>query len=155
MEKNPPTCWKHRTTEALRSSDDWRFKILYDGECPFCLREVRWLQRRNRFGHLAFEDVASSSFDPSTVGVSREELLGVIHGLFPNGRMVKRMEVFRQAYRAVGLGWLIAPTGWPGLRWVFDGLYSLFARYRVRLGRWFGRSCAPAGCGGDREGEHN
>jgi predicted DCC family thiol-disulfide oxidoreductase YuxK len=132
--------------EALRSSHEWSFKILYDGECPFCLREVRWLQRRNRFGHLAFEDVTSSSFDPSTVGVSREELLEVIHGLFPDGRVVKRMEVFRQAYRAVGLGWLIAPTDWPGLRWVFDGLYSLFARYRVRLGRWFGRSCASAGC---------
>ncbi len=126
---------------------EWRFKLLYDGECPFCLREVRWLQRRNRRGHLAFEDVSSPSFDPSSLGATREELLGVIHGMFPDGRIVSKVEVFRHAYRAVGLGWLIAPTGWPVLRSVFDGLYSLFARYRVRLGRLFGRSCTSGTCG--------
>lgn len=125
---------------------NWHFKLLYDGECPFCLREVRWLQRRNRLGYLAFEDISSPSFDPLPLGVTREELLGVIHGVFPDGRLARKVEVFRQAYRAVGLGWLIAPTGWPVLRWVFDGLYSLFARYRVRLGRLFGRSCASGSC---------
>ncbi len=126
---------------------DWRFKLLYDGECPFCLREVRWLQRRNRRGHLVFEDVASPSFDPSLLGVSRAELLGVIHGVFPDGRIVTKVEAFRQAYRAVGLGWFLAPTGWTVLRWLFNGLYSWFARHRVRLSRCFGRSCASGTCG--------
>ena len=125
---------------------EWRFKLLFDGECPFCRREVRWLQRWNRAGHLIFEDVASPGFDPSRYGRTQEELLGVIHGVFPDGRVVSKVEVFRQAYRAVGLGWLLAPTGWPGLRWIFDGLYSLFARYRVRLGRMFGRSCPSGAC---------
>ena len=118
------------------------------------MREVRWLQGRNRLGHLAFEDVSSPSFDPLPLGVPREELLGVIHGVFPDGRIARKVEVFRQAYRAVGLGWLIAPTGWPVLRWVFDCLYSLFARYRVRLGRLFGRSCASGTCRvSDRRGD--
>ena len=122
------------------------FRLLYDGECPFCCREVRWLQRWNRSGHLEFEDVASAEFDASCYGKTREELLGVIHGVFPDGRMVSKVEVFRQAYRAVGLGWLLAPTGWPVLRWIFDGLYSVFARHRVRLGRLFGRSCPSGTC---------
>jgi predicted DCC family thiol-disulfide oxidoreductase YuxK len=126
---------------------EWRFKVLYDGECPFCVREVSWLRRRNRAGQLAFEDVASHSFDPSRYGRTREELLGVIHGVFPDGRIVSKVEVFRQAYRAVGLGWLLAPTGWPVLRWIFDRAYLLFARYRVRLGRLFGRSCTSGACG--------
>ena len=56
------------------------------------------------------------------------------------------METFRQAYRAAGLGWVLAPTGWPGLRRVCDALYVLFARYRVRLGRAFGRPCAGDRC---------
>lgn len=128
------------------SMSEWRFKLLYDGECPFCRREVRWLQRWNRQGYLAFEDIASPDFDPSLYGTSREELLGVIHGVFPDGRIVRKIEVFRQAYRAIGLGWLVAPTGWPILRRLFDGLYSLLARYRVRLGRLFGRSCATESC---------
>ena len=125
---------------------EWRFKLLYDGECPFCRREVRWLQRLNRHGHLAFEDVSSPEFDPEPFRVSREQLLGVIHGVFPDGRIVRKVEVFRQAYRAVGLGWLLAPTGWPVLRLVFDSLYSLFAHYRIPLGRLFGRSCASGTC---------
>lgn len=133
----------------------WTFNLLYDGECPLCLREVSWLQRRNRRGHLAFEDVSASGFDPSPLGATREELLGVIHGVFPDGRVVCGMEVFRQAYRAVGLGWLMAPTGWPVLRRVFDVLYSVFARYRVRLGRLFGRSCAGGTCSVSADREHH
>lgn len=124
----------------------WRFKLLYDGECPFCLLEVRWLQRWNRHGHLAFEDVSSPDFDSTQYRTTREELLGVIHGVFPDGRIVRKVEVFRQAYRAIGLGWLLAPTGWPVLRWIFDGLYAVFARYRVPIGRVFGRSCASGTC---------
>jgi predicted DCC family thiol-disulfide oxidoreductase YuxK len=126
--------------------NEWHFKLLYDGECPLCQREVRWLQRLNRSGRLAFEDVSSPGFDPSRYGATREELLGVIHGVFPDGRIVRKVAVFREAYRAVGYGWLLAPTGWPLLRWVFDKLYALFARYRVPIGRLFGRSCASGKC---------
>jgi predicted DCC family thiol-disulfide oxidoreductase YuxK len=132
---------------------EWRFKLLYDGGCPFCLREMRWLQRWNRHGHLAFEDVAAPGFDPARYGVTRERVMGVIHGVFPDGRIVRKMEVFRQAYRAVGLGWLLAPTGWPVFRWLFDALYGIFARYRVPLGRRFGRSCASDTCGVKHEGK--
>ena len=125
---------------------EWRFKLLYDGQCPFCCLEARWLQRWNRNGRLAFEDISSPDFEPSQYGVTREEVMGVMHGVFPDGRIVRKVEAFRQAYGAVGLGWLLAPTGWPVLRWLFDGLYDLFARYRVSLGQLFGRSCATGAC---------
>jgi predicted DCC family thiol-disulfide oxidoreductase YuxK len=125
---------------------EWQFKLLYDGQCPFCCLEVRWLRRWNRHGRLAFEDITASDFDPLRYGVSREDVMGVMHGVFPDGRIVRKVEAFRQAYRVVGLGWLLAPTGWPVLRWVFDGLYALFARYRVSVGRIFGGSCATGTC---------
>jgi predicted DCC family thiol-disulfide oxidoreductase YuxK len=125
----------------------WQFKILYDGECPLCKREVRWLQRFNRSGHLAFEDISAPGFNPARYGATREELFGVIHGVFPDGRVVRKVAVFREAYRAVGLGWLLAPTGWPVLRSICDKLYDLFARYRIPLGRLLGRSCALDRCG--------
>jgi predicted DCC family thiol-disulfide oxidoreductase YuxK len=125
---------------------DWRFKLLYDGQCPFCRLEARWLQRWDKAGRLAFEDISSPDFEASRYGVTREEVMGVMHGVFPDGRMVRKVEAFRQAYQAVGLGWLLAPTGWPVLRWLFDGLYELFARYRVSLGRILGRTCATGAC---------
>jgi len=125
---------------------EWRFKLLYDGQCPFCCLEARWLQRRDRHGRLVFEDITAPDFDPLRYGVTREDVMGVIHGVFPDGRIVRKLEAFRQAYRAVGLGWLLAPTGWPVFRWVFDGLYALFARHRVSAGRIFGGSCATGTC---------
>ena len=127
--------------------DSWRFKLLFDGECPLCRREVAFLRNRNRHHRLAFEDITAPDFDPGKYGCTPEELMSVIHGVFPDGRMVRKLQVFREAYRAVGLGWLLAPTGWPGLRWLADRGYEWFARHRLSVGRWFGRKCDTGKCG--------
>jgi predicted DCC family thiol-disulfide oxidoreductase YuxK len=126
--------------------NEWRFKLLYDGDCPLCRREAQFLQRRNHHGRLAFEDIAAPEFDPAAYHTTRKDLMGVIHGVFPDGRIVKKVEVFRQAYRAIGLGWLLAPTGWPGLRWLADCGYEWFARNRIAMGRWLGRNCETGAC---------
>ena len=126
--------------------NQWRFKILFDGECPLCRREARFLARFNRNGWLALEDITSPGFDPSVYGTTREELMGVIHGVFPDGRLLQRVAVFREAYRVVGLGWVLAPTGWPGLRWLADRGYKWFARNRTAIGKLFGRHCDSEVC---------
>jgi predicted DCC family thiol-disulfide oxidoreductase YuxK len=126
--------------------NSWTFKVLYDGECPFCRIEARWLARLNRSGRLALEDIAAPDFDPSLYGTTLPELMGTLHGVFPDGRKTRGLETFRQAYGAVGLGWLLAPTRWPFLRPLADFCYTLFARYRVRMGGLFGRSCAGDRC---------
>jgi predicted DCC family thiol-disulfide oxidoreductase YuxK len=123
-----------------------RFKLLYDGDCPFCRREIEWLRRLDRGGCLAFEDIAAVDFDPSLYGRTLDDLMGAMHGVLPDGRLTTGVEIFRQAYAAVGLGWLVAPTGWPILRPMFDALYRLFARNRVALGRSFGRKCDMQRC---------
>ena len=123
----------------------WEFKLLYDGQCPFCKREAQWLQRRDRQGRLAFEDISAPGFDASRYGITQEEAMGVMHGVFPDGRIVRKVAAFREAYRVVGLGWLLAPTRWPGLRWVADRFYEWFARNRVAIGRWFGGPACGAG----------
>ena len=46
------------------------------------------------------------------------------------------------------LGWLLAPTGWPGLRWLSDRGYEWFARNRLAIGKWFGRKCESGKCSG-------
>ena len=121
-------------------------KLLYDGDCPLCLREMRWLQRRDKTGRLAFEDIAAPGFDAARYGLTQEALMRVMHGVLPDGRIVRRLEALRLAYAAVGLGWLLAPTGWPLLRWPCNAGYALFARHRVRIGRWFGRECPEGEC---------
>jgi predicted DCC family thiol-disulfide oxidoreductase YuxK len=124
---------------------DWDVKLLYDGECPLCMREVRMLEKLNHKGRLALEDIAQPDFDASQYGRTFEQLMGSIHGVLPDGQLVTGMEVFRRAYAAVGLGTLLAPTAWPVLKPVFDRAYTLFAKNRLRL---TGRSqdCATGRC---------
>ena len=119
--------------------NDGRYKLLYDGECPICRREVRWLRRVDRHGRLDYEDIAAPDFDPARHGLTTEAVQGALHAILPDGRVMRAMAAVRTAYRAVGLGWLVAPTGWPLLRPLFDRLYRGFARHRLRIGRWLGR----------------
>ncbi|MEM7228744.1 MAG: DUF393 domain-containing protein [Planctomycetota bacterium] len=127
-------------------AETWTFKLFFDADCPYCAAEIRLLRRMNRSGTLAFEDIAAPTFDPSPFGRTLDDMMATMHGVYADGRIVTGIAVFREAYRHVGLGWLFAPTGWPILRPICDLGYRVFARYRVPLGRLFGRKCADDVC---------
>jgi predicted DCC family thiol-disulfide oxidoreductase YuxK len=108
--------------------------VLFDGECPLCRREVELLRRRDRGrGRIGFADIAAPGFDAIRYGKSHGELMARIHGVLADGSLVEGVEVFRRAYGAVGLGWLLAWTRWPGLRALADAGYRTFARNRLRI----------------------
>lgn len=119
------------------------FEFLFDGQCRICLFDVANLRRRDRHGRLVFIDASHPDFDPSAYGRRREELLARIHGRRADGVLVEGPEVFRLAMAAVGCGWLVAPTRWPGLRQCSEAAYRWFARNRAALSRryggWFAR----------------
>jgi len=121
---------------------DPELEVFYDGDCPLCMREIGFLRRRDRRGRVRFTDIAAPGFDPASVGVSWERLMDRIHARLPDGSLIEGVEVFRRLYRAVGLGWLLAPTRLPGLRQLADWIYSRFAKNRLK---WTGR-CGPDGC---------
>jgi len=120
--------------------------FLHDGDCPLCAREVAMLRRLDRGrGRLAFDDIAATGFDAGRYGSTHEQLMARIHGVLPDGTLVEGVEVFRRAYAAVGLGWLVAPTRWPVVRPLADAAYRWFARNRLRLtGR--GEVCSSDRC---------
>jgi predicted DCC family thiol-disulfide oxidoreductase YuxK len=124
-----------------------QFTILIDGECPLCAKEAAFMRRLDKGrGRLAIVDLAAPGFDAGTYGTTFDAVMGEIHGVTPDGRLIKGVEVFRRAYAAVGWGWLLAPTAWPGLRWISDRAYRWFARNRLWLTR------RPAACATDRCG---
>lgn len=112
-------------------------RIFYDGNCPLCCRKRDFLKQRDRNNKLLFSDIRDDRFQPEEIGVSFEELEKQIYALLKDGSIVKRMDVIREAYRELGMGWLIAPTGWPFFRPLFDALYLLVAKYRMTLSRLF------------------
>ena len=118
------------------------FTILIDGACPLCAREAGLMRRLDRGrGRLAIVDIASPGFDPARYGSTMDRLMAEIHGVTAEGRVVTGVEVFRRAYWAVGWGWVLAPTAWPGLRWVADRAYAWFAARRLAMTGRCGGAC--------------
>ena len=124
------------TSEA--SSASWQIKLLYDGDCPLCLREVNFLQRKDRGrGLVAFVDIADPDYRAGEHGgVEFAEAMSRIHAVLPDGTVVKNVEVFRRVYQVLGIGWIYAATGWPVIGPLVDKLYDFWADRRLT---WTGR----------------
>lgn len=107
--------------------------LLYDATCPVCALEMDHLRERSSGGKLVFVDIAAEGFDPTPYGASYAAMDAEIHGVLPDGSVIKGVEVLRLAYAAAGLGWVLRPTGWAPLRPLFDIGYRVFARHRRRI----------------------
>lgn len=124
---NPPS--------APATPVSWQIKLLYDGECPLCVREVNFLQKRDAGrGLVAFVDIADDHYNPEENGsVDFETAMGRIHAVLPDGTVIKNVEVFRQVYEVLGIGWVYAATKWPIIGSVVDWLYELWADRRLAM----------------------
>jgi predicted DCC family thiol-disulfide oxidoreductase YuxK len=107
--------------------------LLYDAQCPVCSLEMDHLRARCSDGQLLFEDISQPGFDVARFGLTYETVDAEIHGIRPDGSVIRGVEVLRLAYAAAGLGWVMRPTGWAPLRPAFDIGYRVFARHRRRI----------------------
>lgn len=113
--------------------------VLYDGGCPLCVREVTFLRQRDQRHNpeqprLAFVDIDAADYDPAAHrGISYRQAMGRIHGIDASGAVLRDLAVFRRAYALIGLGWLYAPSRWPLLAQLGNGLYGLWARWRLAI----------------------
>ena len=108
--------------------------LLYDGACPLCLREVKFLKRRDLHGRLAIVDIDQDTYDPAQwKGIGYRDAMARIHAIRADGEILQDVAVFREAYRCVGLGWIYAPTQWPFIGALIDRIYALWASQRLRM----------------------
>ena len=108
--------------------------IFYDGLCPLCKREVDFLQSKNQNGYLSFVDINSSDFSSDIkYGINYKQAMERIHALKSNGALIKDIKVFQEAYDLIGLGWIYAPTKLPVFNKVFEFIYGVWAKYRLKL----------------------
>jgi predicted DCC family thiol-disulfide oxidoreductase YuxK len=121
-------------------------RLLFDGLCPLCSREVAVLRRKDRRQKLEFEDITSEDFDPSRYGLTMEQVMGAMHGILDDGRVLTGIDVFARAYEDVGWGWLAKPLRWRLTRPLAEAAYRVFARYRPRLSAFDGKACTDRGC---------
>ena len=122
-------------TVSFSEKASWQIKLLYDGECPLCVREVNFLRKRDAGqGKVMFVDIADDDYTPeANGGVDFETAMGRIHAVLPNGTIIKNVEVFRRAYEILGIGWIYAATKLPVIGPIVDALYEIWADWRLAL----------------------
>ncbi len=113
-----------------------KLTLLFDGGCPLCRREVKFLRSRDHFKKISFIDIDSPNYQPKHYSdITYREAMGRIHAITSSGEILKDIRVFREAYRLVGLGWIYLPTKLPILGPLTDLIYQLWARWRLPLTR--------------------
>ncbi len=111
----------------------WEIRMLYDGDCPLCMREVNMLRRKDEGkNRIDFVDIASPDYrEEDNQGISFEEAMGKIHAITSGGEVVTNVEVFRRLYDIVGLGWVFAITRVEPFGTIIDRVYDVWAKYRL------------------------
>lgn len=124
-----------KSRESGSQSPTWKVKLLYDGQCPLCLKEVNFLRKKDADrGLIAFVDIADDSYNPEeNAGISFEDAMGRIHGILADGTIIKNVEVFRIVYDTLGIGWIYAPTKLPLIGWLVERVYAVWAAWRLQL----------------------
>ncbi|XP_056304969.1 uncharacterized protein LOC130217018 [Danio aesculapii] len=133
----------------LFNSDDKgrvSIRVLYDGECPICVKEISFLQflQRKRADKVDFVDVSLPEYDESKYGVSYEMAMKEMTVIDKNNKIHQGVPAFTVMYGAVGLGYLGRFLSLPLIRPVMDRAYGVFARNRLK---WTGREkCTTGRC---------
>jgi predicted DCC family thiol-disulfide oxidoreductase YuxK len=124
-----------QTNVKETNAKTWKIKLLYDGACPLCVREVNFLKSKDvDRGLINFVDIAADDYDPAdNAGIDFETAMGRIHAVLPNGEIVQNVEVFRQTYDILGIGWIYAITKIHIFGRLADLLYGVWADYRLLL----------------------
>ncbi|KAK9995843.1 hypothetical protein SO802_020529 [Lithocarpus litseifolius] len=118
-----------------QSPQNWTIKMLYDGDCPLCMREVNMLRERNKdYGTIKFVDISSDEYSPEeNQGLDYKTVMGRIHAILFDGTVVTDVEAFRRLYEQVGLGWVYAITKYEPIATITDAVYGVWAKYRLQI----------------------
>lgn len=113
--------------------------VLYDGECPLCvfqMRVITWLDWFNVVSLLPIQDPRVAEIAPA---LSREDLLEAVHCIAPTGRIYRGARCLRFIGMRLPLAIPLALILWiPGVIWVAEKIYQRVSRNRQMLSRWFG-----------------
>ena len=113
----------------------YEIKLLYDGECPLCLREVNFLSQKDAGrGKVVFVDIADDAYSPEeNAGITYAMAMGRIHAILADGSVITNIEVFRRVYEILGMGWVYALTKIPIIGFLANKIYELWANLRLKI----------------------
>ena len=111
-----------------------KFIFLFDGGCPLCLRETRFLKKKDSSNKINFIDINNDSYNPSLYkDISYVEAMSNLHGILENGDIIKGLDVLAYSYELVGLGWVYYPLKIEFLAPLLKLFYQYWAKYRLKI----------------------
>ena len=122
--------------------------LLYDGECPLCLKSVSVLQRLDWFHVVHYQNARDiQHLPPSPVPLDAQKLLEEMHLITPDRRAVYRgFGAFRWLAWRLPLLFVFAPLLYlPGVPKLGRRLYRWVARNRFNLVPCHDGACALPG----------
>lgn len=142
----PALCPHQHRTFSSESAGVTR--VLYDGLCPICVTEIRFLQflQRSRPGKVSFIDISLPGYDGAKYqDVTYEMAMDQMHVIDEKDEVHVGVPAFAVMYSAVGLGWLGRLMMWSPIRPYMDRSYAIFAKNRLK---WTGRGqeCTTGRC---------
>ena len=111
-----------------------KFIFLFDGGCPLCLRETRFLKKKDSSNKINFIDINNDSYNPSLYkDISYVEAMSNLHGILENGDIIKGLDVLAYSYELIGLGWVYYPLKIDFLAPLLRLFYQYWAKYRLKI----------------------
>ena len=111
-----------------------KFIFLFDGGCPLCLRETRFLSKKDVSNKINFIDINSDSYNPSLYqDISYAEAMSNLHGILENGDIIKGLDVLAYSYTLIGFGWVYYPLKIKFIASILRFFYQYWAKYRLKI----------------------
>jgi len=114
-------------------------KVIYNGACPICSREVAVYKKRAQGADAPLQFVDLNATDLEQYGLSADQAAQQLH-VVENGTLLAGTDAFLVMWRRTpGFAWLARLVGLPGIRWVVDLVYRrvlaprLYARHVKRV----------------------
>jgi len=116
-----------------------RHILLYDGECPMCIFQMKVLSWLDWFGVLALVPLSDPRAQEIAPQLTREDLLEAIHCVTPEGRVYRGARAIRFVGMRLPLLVPIALFLWiPGVILIAELIYQWVSRNRLLFSRIFG-----------------
>jgi predicted DCC family thiol-disulfide oxidoreductase YuxK len=110
---------------------DGRLTLVYDGECEFCTRLARWIERQDGRGRVSVRASQETGLIES-LGLTRAEVDRAAWAVEAGGKKFEGAAAINRVLQELGRGWRALGRLYrvPPLRWVEDRYYRRVARRR-------------------------
>ena len=123
-----------------------RLEVLYDGQCPLCIRSMTILQYGDWFERIRYSNILTrweTLQTEKTLNIPLSEFLTEMYVVMPDGSLQKGFFAFKALVKVVPLFWILVPLFYlPFASSIGPKIYKFIAERRSRFDTCNFETCA-------------